>query len=187
MLANFIFFFLGVVFGGLVSWLISHVYYKKGSRDQKQELDRLSSRLAPRTNLADFERLLEESSWTNTTLNGIEVWIADSDNTFQISRGDQEREFHESWTQKHPDKTASVYPVYLRINNVLIHELPFVAVDCGRIFVPMPQVEYSDNEEPKYFWSLSSLEVQVCNIIGHYYIHTNLIGVAKSSGIDVVR
>lgn len=184
---NFIFFLLGVVLGGLVSWLISHVYYKKGSHDQKQELDRLSSVLAPRTNLADFEKLLEESSWTHTTLNEVEVWIADSDNTFQISRGEKEREFRESWTEKHPDKTSSLYPVYLRINNVIIHELSFVAVDCGRIFVPIPQVEYSKEEERKYFWSLRSLDVQVCNIIGHYYIHTNLIGVAKRSGIDIVK
>jgi hypothetical protein len=183
---NFIFFLLGVVLGGLVSWLISHAYYKKASSDQKQEFDRLSTALAPRTNLVDFERLLGESSWTHTTINGIEVWISNSDNSVQISRGDREREFKEPWTEKYPDKTSSLYPVYLRIGNVIIHEMSFVAVDCGRIFVPVPDVEYSETEKPRYYWSLNSIEVQVCNIIGHYYIYTNLIGVAKRSGIDIV-
>src|SRR4051812_859661 len=109
----FLYFVGGVVLGGLVSWGITHAYYKRASREQADELQRLTLELSPKTRLIDFEDMLNESEWIADTIDGREVWIAKNNNTFQIERGDREREFAEPWTERHPDKYSSLYPVFL--------------------------------------------------------------------------
>ena len=180
-------FIAGVVIGGLLSWLITYAYYKKASREQKDELNQLSAKLSPKNTLADFEKMLGDSTWTSDSINETEVWIADSDNTFQISRGKRTDDFRERWTDMHPDKYSSSYPVYLKINNTVIKELPFVAVDGGRIFVPMPEIRPISEDNVEYFWNISSLGVKVCRIIGKYYIYSDLAGVARRSHITLVE
>src|SRR2546423_11974705 len=58
-------FIAGVVIGGLLSWLITYAYYKKASREQKAELNQLSAKLSPKNTLADFEKMLADSTWTS--------------------------------------------------------------------------------------------------------------------------
>ena len=179
-------FFAGAAIGGLLSWLITHAYYKKASREQKAELDRLSQKLRPRNTVSDFEEMLAESTWTSEVINESEVWIADSDNTFQISRGDRTHDFRERWTDVHPDPNSAAYPVYLKINNNIIKELAFISVDGGRIFVPMPEMRPVSGNEVEYFWNMNSLEVKVCKVVGSYYRYEDLQGVAKRSRIALV-
>lgn len=177
----------GAAIGGLLSWLITHSYYVKGSREQRVQLDELSRKLKPKNTLADFERVLTESAWTNEVIDDTEVWVADSDNTFQIIRGERTRDFRERWTNVHPDPNSAIYPVYLKINNNIIKELPFIAVDGGRIFVPMPELRPISEEEVEYFWNMNSLEVKVCRVIGSYYIYGDIRGVAKRSKVALVE
>lgn len=179
---DFVYFIVGVSAG----WAIAHFYYKKAGEDQKRELQSLKTQLAPKTKLQDFVELLKNSSWTNSSLDGKLVWLADLDNTFQIHRGQEYREFSEPWTDVFPDKHSSACTVSLRINNVPIKEMEFVSADNGRIFVPIPEVRHKNgSDDREFYWSSSSLRVQICNHIGSYYIYDNLEGVAKVSGIVI--
>ena len=74
----------GVVIGALSSWLITHSYYVKASADQKAELGRLTEAVRPRITLQDFTQRLETSRWTQRFIDGVEKWVCDDDNTFQI-------------------------------------------------------------------------------------------------------
>jgi hypothetical protein len=186
-MASLITFIAGVAIGGLLSWLITHAYYKRSSREQKAELAQLSKKLSPKNTLSDFEQMLEESNWIADSIDETEVWIAELDNTFQISRGERTDDFRERWTDVHPDKYSSSYPVYLKINNTIIKELAFISVDGGRIFVPMPEIRPVSDEDVEYFWNTSSLGVKVCRIIGKYYIYNDLAGVARRSHIALVE
>ncbi|MCM5570064.1 hypothetical protein M6I34_06055 [Burkholderiaceae bacterium FT117] len=183
---EFLMFAAGAAIGGLLSWLITHRYYIKAGADQRAELDRLSADLRPRNTLENFERMLESSNWTKSVIDHTEVWIADADNTYQIEIGERTREFTERWTTVHPDPNSSAYPVYLKLNGATIKELTFIAMDGGRIFVPMAGVRQAGANEVEYFWNLNSLEVKVCRIIGAYYLYENLEGVATRSKVAIV-
>lgn len=177
----------GIVLGALASWLITRYYYVKASKEQKEELQRLSKDLRPQNTLQDFEQLLELSSWHKTTVNDSEVWVCDSNNTFQIERGERTRDFTERWTTVYPDRNSSAYPIYLKIGGVIIKEIVFIAMDGGRIFVPMADIRPVSNGNVEYFWNLNSLNVKVCRVIGDYYIYKNLEGIAKMSRVALIQ
>ncbi len=183
---EFLTFLAGAAIGGLLSWLITHRYYIKAGSDQKAELARLSEELKPKNTLQNFERLLETSTWSKSVIGHTEVWMADTDNTYQIESGESLRDFTERWTTVHPDPNSSAYGVYLKLNGTTIKELTFIAMDGGRIFVPMASVRPKEDGSVEYFWNLNSLEVKVCRIVGTYYRYENLEGVAKRSNVSIV-
>lgn len=180
-------FFGGVALGGLASWVITRYYYLAASADQKRALADLSSELRPRNTLADFERFLDNSTWHKTFVDDREVWLADADNTIQIHIGERERDFTEPWTVVYPDKTSSLYPVYLKINGITIKQLHFIFMDGGRIFVPLAESRLVKRDTLEYFWNVNSLDVKVCRIIGRYYIYNDLEGVAGMSNVALVQ
>lgn len=59
-------------------------------------------------------------------------------------------------------------------------------MDGGRIFVPLPDIRAVDDETVQYFYNLNSLEVNVCRVVGSYYIYEDLEGVANRSRIELV-
>lgn len=179
-------FLAGAAIGGLLSWLITHRYYIKAGSDQKAELARLSDELKPKNTLQNFEQLLEKSTWSKSVIGHSEVWMADIDNTYQIESGESLRDFTESWTTMHPDPNSSAHGVYLKLNGTTIKELTFIAMDGGRIFVPMASVRPKEDGSVEYFWNLNSLEVKVCRIVGTYYRYENLEGLAESSNVTIV-
>lgn len=136
--------------------------------------------------IKDFEILLIKSKWKREFIEHKEIWVAEQKNTFQIECGELGSEFHEPWTEMYPDKSATKYPVYLKINNTKIKELAFVSVDGGRIFVPMPERKLK-NGKICYFWDIKSLPLKICNIIGDYYIYKDIYGVAQMSKIEIIN
>lgn len=138
-------------------------------------------------NIEAFKKLIENTLWHKELIDHKEVWICDMDNTFQIEIGDGRRgEFCEKWTQVYPDKAnVSRYPVYLKINNTVVKELTFVSCDGGRIFVPLPEL-HSEGEQVVYIWRKDSLLYKVCQVIGRYYIHKTIEGVARMSKISII-
>lgn len=177
----------GVALGGLLSWLTTHRYYIKSGRDQKREFDGLTGQLRSRNTLANFESILEASDWNEHYINETEIWIAEQDSTFQIERGERSGEFSERWTKTFPDQNGSAYPVYLKISGTVIHQLRFISLDGGRVFVPMPELRPVSNGEVEHFWNFGSLEVKVARVIGSYYIHKTLEGVAKAARVALVK
>ena len=179
-------FLYGVSIGGLLSWLITHRYYIKSGNDQRVELKKLSDKLRSRNTLRDFENYLDECTWTKSVVGQTEVWLTDSDNTFQIEKGESTRDFRERWTAVYPDPNSSAYPVYLKINGITVKEMTFISMDGGRIFVPIAGVRQTSSGAAEYFWNLNSLEVKVCRIIGTYYCYESLEGVARNSKVILV-
>ena len=55
---EFVIFVVGLIIGGLISWLITHRYYIKAGEDQRQQLAALEARLRTKNTLHDFEDLL---------------------------------------------------------------------------------------------------------------------------------
>ena len=177
----------GIILGALASWLITRYYYIKASKEQKGELQKLSDKLRQQNTLQDFEQLLGSSSWQETAINHSRIWVCDSNNTFQIEKGERARDLTERWTTVYPDRNSSAYPIYLKIGGVIVKELLFISMDGGRIFVPMAEVRPTGNDKVEYFWNINSLEVKVCRIVGDYYIYNDLEGIAKMSHVAIVK
>jgi len=176
--------FIGAIIGGLISWLITHEYYKKSSKEQKKFIEKLSKDLKEVDTLKHFEVLLEKSKWKKEFIGHNEVWISQENNTFQIHHGDFGGSFTEPWITIYPDQNASRYPVYLKIGDTTIKEITFISLDGGRIFVPMTERD-SINNKPVFYWDMASLPVKVCKIIGSYYIYKDLYGVARMSKVEI--
>lgn len=129
--------------------------------------------------------MIENASWRKELIDHKEIWICDKDNTYQIERGDCGGEWQEKWAKVYPDANASEYSVYLKINNTIIKKLTFISCDGGRIFVPLPELQ-SDGQQAVYIWKSDSLPYRVCQIIGKYYIHKTIEGVAQMSKIKII-
>lgn len=137
-------------------------------------------------NLNTFEELIESQEWKKEIINHKEIWLCELDNTYQIEIGERERDFTEKWTQVYPAKDDSnLYSVYLKINGVIIKQLPFIACDGGRIFVPMPEHKYSKDKKESFHWYRKSLEYKIGVIIGEFYIYKSIEGIAETSGIII--
>ena len=184
-MSEYFLFVLGIVLGAVASWVITHLYYLKSSTDQKIELSKLADKLNTRKTLEAFEEQLTSGSWSKSIFHNKEVWISDADNTLQIEQGDQEAEFGEPWTEVYPNPRSFSYPIFLKINNVIIKRITFVSVDGGRIFVPIPSIRVNCNGSREFFWDLESLDLKVCEVVGSYYIYGGLEGVAKMSHIFI--
>ncbi len=136
-------------------------------------------------NIEAFVGLIENSSWRKELINHKTVYICDKNNTFQIEIGDFGGEWQEKWAKVYPDVNASKYSVYLKINNTTIKELTFISCDGGRIFVPLPELK-SEDGQTVYIWRKDSLPFKVSKIVGDYYIHKSIEGVARMSKISII-
>lgn len=177
---------IGALFGGAISWFITHKYSKKSSQEYKGLIQELSKGIKEVNTLEYFQILLDSSDWEKEFISHREVWIAKENNKFQIQTGEKGEDFHEPWIQVYPDQTTRRYPVYLKIDSSIIKELDFISLDGGRIFVPMPDIVIEENKT-RYLWNLNSLEVKVGNVIGSYYSYGSLESVARMSKIDLVN
>lgn len=136
-------------------------------------------------NLKTFERYLEEYRWNKEFIEQKEVWICEYDNLYQIEIGERNDNFTEAWTKVYPASNESWQkPVYLKIGGNHIKQLLFVAMDGGRIFVPLPEIN-SNNDQISYYWERNSLEFKVGRIVGEYYIYNSLEGIAERSKIEI--
>ncbi len=177
----------GVVLGALSSWYIAHKYYRKAGEEQKAELESLSEKLKHRNTLVDFEQCLVTERWDREQIENKDVWVCSTNNIFQITLGKPKSGFDEPWTSNFPNKSASSCLVFLRNGPAVIKELMFVYADEFRIFVPMPDVRKDESKSGnyEYFWDMTSLDVKVGRVIGSFYIHGDLPGVARMAGIQL--
>ena len=136
-------------------------------------------------NLQTFERFLELYNWNKEIIEGKEFWICEHDTSYQIEIGEKDSEFSEQWTKVYLDSYGSWKTcVYLSIGGNRIKQLIFVAMDGGRIFVPLPERVY-DGDKLYYFWERKSLAFKVSNIIGQYDIYNSIEGIAGRSKIEI--
>jgi hypothetical protein len=143
--------------------------------------------------LANFERLLEISTWDKITLASEVHWICADDALFQIviDYADAIREdFHEAWTDRFdfPDKHHTYYSVLLTISGLPIREVYFVSLDGGRYFVPVPELISNKQDQVTGFkWKRNSLIFKVAKIISNFYpVLPSFEVFAQRTGIEIV-
>lgn len=79
--------------------------------------------------------------------------------------------FHEEWIHSYPDNEHNAsYFVRLESNGMLLDKEPFVSLDGGRYFVPVPRIEMSKTEENKREFYYDKRQVQLANVIGEFYL-----------------
>lgn len=139
-----------------------------------------------RNTLKYFETLVEKALWKKEFIDHKEIWVCETDNTFQIETGHRGDEFREIWVEVYPDINSYRYSIYLKISDTVIKELTFISCDGGRIFVPMPERKL-EGEKIIYQWHRNSLPFKVCKIIGNYYIYKNIEDIAERSKIQIVQ
>lgn len=128
---------------------------------------------------------LNNSTWRKENIDDSEVWICESDETYQIHSKDNYENFTETWTQIYPNKFGSKkHSVLLKIKGISIKEITFVYCDGGRISVPLPELEII-NEKQIFYWDVNSLECKIGKVIGHFYIYNSIEGVARQSKIEL--
>jgi len=135
--------------------------------------------------LKSFEFFLENSEWRKEFIDHQEVWVCESDNTYQIVIGYEYRDFVEDFTRVYPDKNAQAYSVYLKIGEVKIKDILFVSCDGGRILIPVPT---PINIDDKIIWRYykNFLEYKVAKIAGVFGDYNTIESVARRSGIEIV-
>jgi hypothetical protein len=148
--------------------------------------------LKKKSDVSSFEKLAENERWNKESIGQKVIWICNEDNTFQIEIGENERPFTEPWTQVYPDRVGSwLHPVYLKVNGVTIKEISFIACDGGRIFVPLPEYQYEEDQHgdiitTSYVWNRQSLRFKIAKIIGEYGAYKTIEGIAKKSKITII-
>lgn len=177
---------LGVILGGLVSWLISRWYYKASGEDLRRQLERQTRELNSTATLTKFERRLSSGKWQKEHFGHDEYWICDSDRTYQMKIGDDDRAFKEPWTSFFPDPYTSMFHIHLQVSGVTIKSLPFISADGGRYTLPLPKQKIVGND--RFFsWSPNSIDYKIAEVIGQFYRESSLKDVAKLLKIEIAN
>lgn len=136
-------------------------------------------------NILTFQKLLLGGNWKKEFINNQEKWLCQEDLTYQIDVLDNYSDFTEDWTRIYPDSLGSgKHSVILKIGETPIKEILFIYCDGGRISVPLPEIEMVGDKR-KYYWDKASLQYNLGQLIGHFYIYENIEGVARMSGIEL--
>ncbi len=165
---------LSVSLGAIPSYWMGHHFGKKSRDDLVRELRAQSAELSVRNSLTYFERLLRTEKWRREYIQEEEVWVCIKDATYQISRGEREREFHEEWTKRFPNQYTSFCQIHLRIGGTTIKSLPFISADEGRYTLPLPDLIADENNKATYFWDPDSLGYLVAEVVGNFYRYKSL-------------
>lgn len=92
---------------------------------------------------------------------------------------DRPWERDEPWMKNilRPDPACHASQIALKVSGNIIHTENFLAMDGGRIFVPIPKVIYkkTDNEEDNIYY-YDDIQVLLAGLIGKYHIYKTLEG-----------
>ena len=109
---------------------------------------------------------------------------------FTIEQPDDYREWErdEPWMKKlhKPNPHQGSRMVHLKVSGQLILSEEFIFMDEGRIFVPVPRVNYSEKEEDNEYY-YTKIQELMARIIGRYYIYKNLDGFMKQAEIKIIE
>lgn len=135
-----------------------------------------------------IEELLNNSTWTRSSINYKDVWICDSNLLVQIEHNDDYEDFSESWSRTFPDRLGSKrFSVSLKVSGVTIKQFYFVYCDGGRITVPLPEFTISDTEKIDYFfWDKSEIYFKVAKIVSETYIYGSLEKISSITKIKII-
>lgn len=174
----------GALLGAVPSWYTSKYFAEESSKDIDQKLNKQTGIIESATTFNNFEKMLRSSNWVKEHINNNEVWICEKNNTFQIHINEDLRSFKEKWTSVFSDQNASMFYINLTINGIIIKSLPFISADGGRYTLPLPEVDFFENQ-PGFYWSPNSVEVKIAEIIGNFYRYKSIKEVAEFTKIKL--
>ncbi len=175
----------GAIVGGAISWMISAHFYNRSTSDLRKSLNDHRQREEKKDTLEFFEYMLTQGTWRKEHIDKLATWICDQRSSLRVVIADALEPFDEEWTQRYPDKLAQRCEVELQINGSTVKSLSFILLDGHRTIVPMPR-RIVGNGNPLYFWDKESLEYKVGRIVGQYYIHESIEGIAKISDVTIL-
>ena len=174
----------GAVLGAIPSWFISRSFALRSSIELDKKLKEQTKQINSTATLVNFERLLETSKWVKEYINNEEIWVCEENRTFQLKIGDDDRKFHEKWTEVFPDPYTTMFHIHLMVQGVTIKSLPFISADGGRYTLPLPELVVV-NDEPAFYWSPNSIEYKIAEVIGNFYRYGSLKEVANFTKIQL--
>ena len=106
---------------------------------------------------------------------------------FIIEEIDDHRwERDEPWMKRilRPDTNCFANQILMKVNGNVIHTENFLYMDGGRIYVPIPKVEYShtDKEEDNTYY-YDNLQTLLAGVLGRYHIYGGLKDFCDKTGI----
>jgi hypothetical protein len=176
---------IGTIAGGILSWWIAAIFYRRSTEDLRARLKQLSSDVERKDSAEYFEFMLTHGTWSHHSIAGRDTWICDERSVFKIVRNGDYEDFDEEWTRKPPDQRAQKSSIDLKINDSTVRSLDFISLDGGRYLVPMTTKRVLDGQ-PLYFWERDSLQFKVGRIVGHYYRFDNIEQTAQFLGVEIV-
>lgn len=176
---------IGTGLGGIVSWAVTAYFHSQASDDLTRKLDDHRRQDAKKDTLEYFQAMLVQGKWRKEYLDERETWICEENANLRMVLQEASEPFVESWTRSFPDGRGMRCEVELKTNGSTIKSLTFIHLDGHRILVPMPRI-IPGKQDPIYFWEKDSLEYKVVQVIGDYYIHESIEGVANIAGVSVV-
>ena len=172
--------------GAFTGWLVSRHYYRRGKRDDEASDRSKDAKEKWLRSVNYFRHMLASADWQEKSIGGATTWVCPSDTSLAIVVMDPDENFIEPWTERHPDPVGRRALVQLKVGASVIDELTFIHLDGFRIFVPMPRV-VAHGATQLFFWESDSIEFSVARIVGSYYIHSSIEGVAKLSGVTIIH
>src|SRR5690606_2659939 len=98
--------------------------------------------------------------------------------------------YEEDWVEQFPSKPpARLYQVNLKVAGLTIEQFFFVTLDSASYFVPMPEIEWTNNSGVrKFIWRRSSLIFKVAKIVGIFnpFRYPTIEDFAVAAGIEIV-
>jgi len=116
-------------------------------------------------NDSKYTESLLGGKWRRESIDNKEVWICESDNTYQIKIGEKLDDYPKSWATSFPDPSAFTWRVYLCINGAPIKQFTYVYCDGMRYFVPLPMNELQNGQEV-FYWQKNETYFKLARIIG---------------------
>lgn len=74
-----------------------------------------------------------------------------------------------------PDPACHASQIALKVNGNILHTETFLSMDGGRIFVPIPRVEFADTgKEDENVYYYDDIQVLLAGLLGQYHIYETL-------------
>lgn len=107
---------------------------------------------------------------------------------FEIEKSAYQEAYDEkSHVPRYNDKVRYLerYDVQVYLSGRLVDSVRFVSMIGGRQFIPEPDVEYDEQDQPRMVWHLKSKSLLIAEIVGNRYLEISYEDLANDLGIRI--
>ncbi len=144
----------------------------------------------PERSMRHFLYLVDTAEWDSFETDLRRIYVCQDDMLFQvqIDYSDDDNKFDEPWVRKFPDPVARRFFVNMMIAGQIIAQFPFISLDGGRYFVPLPRSYTTKSKETvRYSWERDSPDFRLFRVVGKlYHVHQTIEELAHYAGITLI-